>query len=45
MADRRHKVILDTNVVVAASRSRRGASSLLIDWLNEGRFDAVISAN
>jgi predicted nucleic acid-binding protein len=37
------RVVLDTSVVIAAARSQRGASSLLIDWLDDGRFDAVIS--
>ncbi len=37
------KVVLDTSVIVAAARSRRGASSLLIDWLDDGRFEIAIS--
>lgn len=37
------KVVLDTSVVVAAARSRRGASSLLLEWLVDGRFEVVIS--
>jgi predicted nucleic acid-binding protein len=36
-------VVLDTSVVVAAARSRRGASSLLIQWLADRRFEIVIS--
>jgi putative PIN family toxin of toxin-antitoxin system len=44
MVNRRYRVVLDTSVVAAASRSRRGASALLIGWLAERRFDVVISA-
>ncbi len=38
------RVAIDTSVIIAAARSRRGASSLLIDWLDDGLFEAVISA-
>ncbi len=37
------KVVLDTNVVVAAARSRRGASSKLLGLLADGRFSAALS--
>jgi putative PIN family toxin of toxin-antitoxin system len=37
------RVVLDTSVVVAALRSRQGASFQLISLLVEGRFEAAIS--
>lgn len=37
------RIVLDTNVLVAASRSGRGASAELLSWLDRGRFDIVIS--
>lgn len=37
------RIVLDTNVVVAALRSRRGASNKLLSLVGSGRFDAVIS--
>jgi predicted nucleic acid-binding protein len=40
---RRFRVVLDTNVLVTASRSRRGASLALLRMLREGRFTALAS--
>jgi len=37
------RVVLDTNVLVAAIRSRRGASFRLLALLGEGRFRCVLS--
>ncbi len=37
------RIVLDTNVVVAALRSRRRASNKLLSLVGSGRFDAVIS--
>jgi putative PIN family toxin of toxin-antitoxin system len=37
------RVVLDTNVVVAALRSRRGASFKLLSLLGEDRFEIAIS--
>jgi putative PIN family toxin of toxin-antitoxin system len=37
------RVVLDTNVLVAASRSRRGASFALLRLLRAGRFTALAS--
>lgn len=37
------KVVLDTSVVIAAARSRRGASSRLLGLLADGRFSAALS--
>lgn len=37
------RIVLDTNVLVAASRSRNGASFALLQWLREGRFVALTS--
>jgi uncharacterized protein len=37
-------IVLDTNVYVAALLSKTGASAALLDlWLNEARFDVVVS--
>jgi putative PIN family toxin of toxin-antitoxin system len=37
-------VVLDTSVIVAAARSKIGASSsLLIEWLDEDRFSLAVS--
>jgi putative PIN family toxin of toxin-antitoxin system len=36
-------VVLDTNVLVAAIRSRRGASFRLLEQVGRGRFDIVLS--
>jgi predicted nucleic acid-binding protein len=38
-----HQLILDTNVLVARLRSKRGASHRLIRLFDEGRFRLVIS--
>jgi putative PIN family toxin of toxin-antitoxin system len=40
---KRLRVVLDTNVLVAASRSSRGASFALLRMLREGRFTALAS--
>jgi putative PIN family toxin of toxin-antitoxin system len=40
---RRPRVVIDTNVVVAASRSRHGASAKLLSFVGTGRFEIVIS--
>jgi putative PIN family toxin of toxin-antitoxin system len=37
------RVVLDTSVIVAALRSREGASYRLISLLEQGRFDVAIS--
>jgi putative PIN family toxin of toxin-antitoxin system len=38
-----HRVVLDTNVLVAASRSRLGASFALLGLLRQRRFVALVS--
>ena len=37
------QVVLDTNVLVSALRSRRGASFRLLELLDEGRFAIAVS--
>lgn len=37
------RVVIDTNVIIAGQRSRRGAASRLLSLLGTGKFDAVIS--
>lgn len=37
------QVVLDTNVLISAQRSQRGASSLLLSWLGTDRFDIHLS--
>ena len=37
------RVVLDTNVLVSAMRSRRGASFRVIDEIGRGRFEIVVS--
>ncbi len=37
------QIVLDTNVLIAAQRSKRGASSRLVSLLGTGRFDTHIS--
>lgn len=37
------KIVLDTNVLVAALRSRRGASFSLLSWIGTGRFEISLS--
>lgn len=37
------KLVLDTNVLVSAFRSRRGASNALLQMGDEGRFQIVVS--
>ncbi len=39
------RVVLDTNVLVAAARSRRGASHALLACLPDARFTPVISVS
>jgi len=39
------RVVLDTNVLVAALRSRRGASFEIISRLGTGAFDAAVSVS
>ncbi len=43
MGDMMHRVVLDTNVLVAASRSRLGASFALLQLLRQQRFTALLS--
>lgn len=40
---KQHRIVLDTNVLVAASRSRNGASFALLQALRERRFVALVS--
>lgn len=37
------KIVLDTNVLVAALRSRRGASFRILSWIGTGRFEISLS--
>jgi putative PIN family toxin of toxin-antitoxin system len=37
------RVVLDTNVLVAASRSKKGASARLLSLIGTGRFEVVLS--
>lgn len=37
------QIVIDTNVVIAAQRSKRGASSRLISLIGTGRFDLHVS--
>jgi putative PIN family toxin of toxin-antitoxin system len=37
------RVVLDTNVLVAASRSKRGASAMLLSLVGTGRFEICVS--
>lgn len=37
------RLVLDTNVVVAAFRSRSGASNLLLRWVDQGRVTPLCS--
>lgn len=37
------RLVLDTNVIVAAFRSRRGASNLLMQMADEGKFELLLS--
>jgi putative PIN family toxin of toxin-antitoxin system len=37
------RVVLDTNVLVAASRSRKGASARLLSLVGSGRFEICVS--
>ena len=37
------QIVLDTNVLIAAQRSRRGASSRLVSLMGTGKFGAHIS--
>jgi putative PIN family toxin of toxin-antitoxin system len=40
---KQRRVVLDTNVMVAALRSRQGASYQLLSLLGEGRFEIAVS--
>lgn len=40
---RKSKVVIDTNVVIAAFRSRRGASFKLLTLIGSGYFDYAVS--
>ena len=40
---RKPQIVIDTNVVVAAQRSKRGASSKLLSLLGTDRFDLHVS--
>ena len=37
------QIVLDTNILVAAFRSRRGAANLLLDKLNDSRWQVNVS--
>ena len=37
------QIVIDTNVVIAAQRSKRGASSRLMSLIGTGRFDLHVS--
>jgi len=37
------RIVLDTNVIVAGLRSRRGASFRLLEQIGTGRFDIILS--
>lgn len=37
------RIVIDTNVLVAASKSGRGASALLLSLVGRGRFEFVVS--
>jgi putative PIN family toxin of toxin-antitoxin system len=39
----RPRVVIDTNVIIAALRSRRGASALLLSLIGEERFEMHLS--
>ncbi len=39
----RPQVVIDTNVLIAALRSRHGASALLLSMLGDGSFEAHLS--
>jgi putative PIN family toxin of toxin-antitoxin system len=39
------RVVLDTNVLVAAIRSKRGSSYELLQWLGEGAFEIAVSVS
>jgi predicted nucleic acid-binding protein len=36
-------IVLDTNVIITASRSKRGASAKLLPLIGTGRFDIHVS--
>jgi putative PIN family toxin of toxin-antitoxin system len=40
----RSKVVLDTNVIVAGLRSRRGASFLVLDLVEKGELSIILNA-
>jgi putative PIN family toxin of toxin-antitoxin system len=39
----RPRIVIDTNVIIAALRSRRGASALLLSLLGDDRFEMHLS--
>jgi putative PIN family toxin of toxin-antitoxin system len=39
----RPRIVLDTNVLVSAMRSRRGASYRLVNEIGRGRFELIVS--
>lgn len=39
------QIILDTNILVAAFRSKRGAANLLLDKLNDSRWQVNVSTS
>ena len=43
MAGRRFRIVIDTNVLIAASRSTAGASAAIVVALGDGAFDAAVS--
>lgn len=44
MNSRRLRLVLDTNVIVAALRSRRGASFFILDLVGRGRIRTILNA-
>jgi predicted nucleic acid-binding protein len=40
----RSRVVLDTNVIVAGLRSRRGASFLVLDLVEKGELSIILNA-
>jgi putative PIN family toxin of toxin-antitoxin system len=44
MNSRQLRVVLDTNVIVAGLRSRRGASFFLLDLVAQGRIRLILNA-
>jgi len=44
MNSRRPRIVLDTNVIVAALRSQKGASFFLLDLVQRGRVGLILNA-